>query len=206
MFNLFRREKQIEGEIGYYGLVDWWLTTFSREERNHVENVFHPMGASLNTKPLTEGKIEYSSGKGSGLLWALAGWFNKSGDRQIARKIIQKAEELARNGDDILDLHFSLQQEIEIYYPDRETDPGALEKATKACEEQIGIAPVTAKAFLKEYPRQTLPAHVGYTQLAIIFKKKGEYKKVIEICEQAKKQGWSGDWDRRIMEAKKKLG
>ncbi len=206
MFNIFKKEKQIEGEIGYYGLVDWWTNTFSQEERAHIEEIFHPMGADPNSKPLTEGKIEYSSQNGSGLLWALAGWFNKPGDRPIARKIIQKAEELAKAGGDILDLHFSFQQEIEIYYRDRDTDPTALEKAIKACEDQIRIAPEAAKAFLKEYPHQTLPAHVGYTQLAIIFKKQGKYKKLMEICEQAKKQGWSGDWDKRIEEAKKKLG
>ncbi|HEX6977634.1 MAG TPA: hypothetical protein VF185_04775 [Patescibacteria group bacterium] len=205
MFNISKKEKQIEGEIGYYSLVDWWLTTFTEEERSHIEEVFHPFGADPNSKPLTEGKIDYSSQNAAGLLHALAGWFNKPGDREIARKIIQKAEELAQKGTDVLDLHFTFQQEIEIYYRDRDTDPTALDKAIKACEEQIKIAPETAKAFLKEYPGQSLPAHVGYSQLAIILKKQGEYKKVIEVCEQAKKQRWSGDWDRRIEEARKKL-
>lgn len=203
MFNIFKKEKQIEGELGYYGLVDWWLTTFSEEERKHIEDVFHPLGANPGSKPLTEGKIDYSSQNAAGLLHSLAGWFNKPEDREIARKIIEKAEELAQNGKDILDSHFTLQQEIEIYYRDRDTDPTALGKAIKACEQQIKIAPEAAKAFLKEYPGQSLPAHVGYTQLAIILKKQGEYKKLIEVCEQAKKQGWSGDWDKRILEAKK---
>lgn len=205
MFSIFKKEKQIEGEIEYYGLIDWWLTEFTDEERNHIEDVFHPMGADPKSKPLTEGHIDYSSQNAAGLLHALAGWFNKPGDREIARKIVKKAEELAQGGTDTLDLHFTFQQEIEIYYRDRDTDPTALDKAIKACEEQIKIAPQAAKAFLKEYPNQSLPAHVGYSQLAIILKKQGEYKKVIELCEQAKSQGWAGDWDRRIEEAKKKL-
>lgn len=197
------KREQIGGEIGYHGLIDWWLTTFTKEEREHIENVFRPLGGDSNS--LTEGHIDYSSQNAAGLLHTLAGWFNKPGDREIARKIVQKAEELAQKGTDVLDLHFTLQQEIEIYYRDRDTDPTALDKAIKACKEQIKIAPKAAQAFLKEYPNQSLPAHVGYSQLAIILKKQGEYKKVIELCEQAKNQDWAGDWDRRIEEAKKKL-
>lgn len=211
MANFFKRKKKIEGEIGYHGLEEWWLTTFTEKERDYIESVFQPMGLSVgfgtrsNSKPLTEGKINYSSGSAAGLLHSLAGWFNNPHDRQLARKIVQKAEELAQGGSDILDLHFALQQEIEIYYRDRNTDPTALKKSISACEQQIKIAQEAAKAFLKEYPGEQLPAHAGYSQLAIILKKRGEHKRVIEICEHAKKQGWSGNWDRRIEEAKKNL-
>lgn len=31
-------------------------------------------------------------------------------------------------------------------------------------------------------------------------------KEVIQLAEQAKSQGWAGDWDKRIEKAKKKLG
>ncbi len=205
MFGLFNKQKQIGGEIAYYHLQDWWLSSFTKEERNHIESVFHPLGADPNSKPLTEGNIMSSSQNAAGLLHALAGWFNKPADRHLAKKIIEKAEELAQKGTDILDLHFTLQQEMEIYYRERDTDSTALEKAIKACEDQINIAPQAAKQFLKEYPDQSLPAHAGYEQLAIILKKQGNFKRVIELSEQAKKQGWTGDWDRRIQEAKKKL-
>lgn len=204
MHYLFKNDS-VEGYIGYHDLQGWWLSTFSEQERNHIEDVFHPMGFNSNHRPLTVGKLNYSSQNAAGLLHSLAGWFNKPEDRQIAKKIIQKANELAQVGDDILDSHFALQQEIEIYYRDRDADPSALGKAIEACKKQIMIAPQAAKQFLKEYPTQALPAHVGYTQLAIILKKQGKNQEVIEVCRQAKEQGWAGNWDRRIEEAKRKL-
>lgn len=51
----------------------------------------------------------------------------------------------------------------------------------------------------------TLPQHIGYKQLSIIMDKQNEYNEVIKICLQAKEEGWSGDWDKRIEKAKKKL-
>lgn len=203
MFSLFNKSKPIEGEIGYYNLQDWWITTFTKEERNHIEDVFHPLGDDSKNKPLTEGKISSSSQKAAGLLSALAGWLYKSEDRCIAKKIIQKAYEEAIKGSDILDLHFTLQGMLEIYYRDRDTEPGALSKAVQACEKQIKIAPQAARGFLNKYPHQSLPSHAGYDQLRIIYKKQGKYQKAISLCEQAKKQGWNGDWDKKIEELKR---
>lgn len=198
-------EGKVKGQIGYYGLEDWWLSEFNEEERDHIEEVFQPMGSEPGSKSLTEGELSYSSQNAAGLLHALAGWFNKPGDREIAKKIIAKATELAQVGTDVLDLHFSLQQKMEIYYRERETDSNALNEAIKACEDQIAIAPQAAKQFLKEYPDQQLPGHAGYTQLAIILKKQEKHQEVIELCQQAKEQGWAGDWDKRIADAQKKL-
>lgn len=198
-------EGEIKGQIGYYGLEDWWLSEFSEEERNRIEEVFKPMGSDPGSKPLTEGDLSYSSQNAAGLLHALAGWFNKPGERELAKKIIAKATELAQAGSDVLDLHFSLQQRMEIYYRERETDPNALDEAIRACQDQIKIAPQAAKQFLKEYPNQPLPGHAGYTQLAIILKKQEKHQEVIELCEKAKEQGWAGDWDKRIADAQKKL-
>lgn len=204
MLGLFKQQRKIEGDIGYYGLEDWWLSVFTEEERNRIEEVYHPMGSDSKTKPLTEGKLTYSSQTAAGLLRCLAGWFNRPGDREIAKKIIEKANELADEGDDVLDQHFALQQRMGIYYRERDTNPDALDEAIKACKDQIRIAPAAAKQFLKEYPKQSLPGHVGYTQLAIILKKQGKYKELFELCKQAKEQGWAGDWDKRMVDAEKK--
>lgn len=205
MFEFFRKKKKIEGDIGYYGLEEWWLSEFSEEERENIEEVFQPMGSEPGSRPLTEGKISYSSQNAAGLLHALADWFNKPGERELAKKIIAKAVELANEGSDILDIHFSYQQRMEIYYRERDNDPTALDEAIKACQAQIKIAPKAAKQFLKEYPHQSLPGHAGYTQLAIILKKQGKYQEVIKLCQQAEEQGWAGDWNGRIQKAKSKL-
>lgn len=201
--SFFNRSKPIKGEIQYYQLQDWWLNTFTEKERNRIEDIFHPLGADSKSKPLTEGDISSSSQNAAGLLSALAGWFYKQEDKYIAKRIIEKAYDEAVKGSDILDLHFTLQGVTEIYYRDRDTEPAALDKAIWACKEQINLAEKAAKAFLHEYPNQPLPAHGGYDQLRIIYKKQGNYQAAIELCEQAKKQGWNGDWDKKIEELKR---
>jgi len=201
---MFNKKTGIKGEIGYYGLQDWWLTAFTQEERDHIEDVFKPLGSDSNTKPLAEGEISWSSGTAAKLLHSLAGWFNNPRDRELAKKIIQKADELAPKGADILDYHFTLQTKMEIYYRERETSPEAMETAINACKEQINIAPQAAAAFLKEYPEQSLPAHAGYSQLRIILEKQGKFDEAIGLCEQAKKQNWTGNWDKQIETLNKK--
>lgn len=204
MFGLFNKKSDIKGEIGYFKLQDWWLSTFSQEERDHIEEIFKPLGGDPNSKPLTEGEISWTSQTAAGLLGSLAGWFNNPRDREIAKKIIQKADELAPQGTDVLDHHFALQQKMEIYYRERETSPEAMETAINACREQIALAPKAAKAFLKEYPEQSLPAHAGYSQLRIILEKQGKFEQAIELCEQAKSQGWAGNWDKQMETLNKK--
>jgi hypothetical protein len=50
-----------------------------------------------------------------------------------------------------------------------------------------------------------MPEHLGYKQLCIICEKQGFWDEIINIAEQAKEEGWRGDWDKRIAKAKKKL-
>lgn len=204
MFGLFNKTAGIKGEIGYFRLQDWWLTSFTEEERDHIEDVFKPMGTDPNSKPLTQGDISWTSQTAAGLLQALAGWFNNPRDRQIAKKIITKAEELAPIDGNILDRHFTLSEKMVIYYRERETSSEAMENAIKACKDQIELAPEAARAFLKEYPHQPLPAHAGYRQLRIILEKQGKFDEAISLCKQAKAQGWADDWNKQIVTLKKK--
>ena len=104
----------------------------------------------------------------------------------------------------ILDVHFLYGQKIKIYYKDREKQE-YLEKAIEACKQQIKIAPKAAKAFRTEYKDSSLPSHQGYKQLAIILEKQGHFREAIELCVQADKEGWAGDWQKRIERCKKKL-
>ena len=126
----------MEGQIRYFNLVDWWLSAFTREERNHIEATYKPLGLGVSFRhekeagPLTDGLMTSTSQTAAGLLWGLASWFSKEADRDIARRILEKAEELAsgeasaltstglkeasaQHGG-VLDLHFTYQGMIEI--------------------------------------------------------------------------------------------
>ena len=103
----------------------------------------------------------------------------------------------------VLDRHFELSESIPELYKRRGEE--GLEKTIEACNQQISLAPQAKTAFLEQYPWQPLPSHTGYEKLAIILDKQGSYQEAIKVCEQAKAEGWAGDWDRRIERCQTKL-
>lgn len=108
---------------------------------------------------------------------------------------VDKTKKVTENG---LDEHFKISEEIVSCYRQRDKIPGMLEKAIEACRKQIDLSLRAAQLFKDEYPNQPLPCHVGYDQLVIIYSKQSKYKEAIDLCKQAKEQGWCGDWDKRI--------
>ena len=92
--------------------------------------------------------------------------------------------------------HFELLEAIQSNYKLRNKEPGALEKAIAACNQQIAIAPEVAQLFQQEFEELSqfaveqalpesavaLPAHTGYTQLAIIREKQGRLTEAICLC------------------------
>jgi hypothetical protein len=137
------------------------------------------------------------------LLHGLATWFKRRDDRHIAHRLLTKAEAMA--GSNVLDRHFTYQGMIETYYPDRDNDPRALANAIRACEQQISLAPKAAEAFRKQFRDRPLPHHVGFTQLAIVREKERAYSEAIRLSREARKQGWAGDWDKRIARCEAKM-
>lgn len=195
-------DKKINGLLGYHGLSEWWLSTFSEQERDHIIKTFQPMGSSGDS--LIRGEIQYSSQSAVGLLSYLSVWFKKQEDRSIAFRIIEKAEELLNETVKIFDLHFLYQHKIQLYYKHRELESDALETAIAACKHQIAIAPEAKKAFLKEYKGSPLPAHIGFEQLSIIEEKRSNFEEAIKVSNEALQQGWSGSWEKRIERCTKK--
>jgi tetratricopeptide (TPR) repeat protein len=200
----FRRQRaadQVTGLLGYHGLATWWVNTFTAEERELIESTYKPFGWGRE-RPLTTGDIRSTTATAADTLYGLAGWFNKPGHRPLARRILAKADELASEP---LDKHFMLQQMIEVNYADRDSEPDALDAAIHACERQIELAPKAAKAFRATYPKSPLPSHVGYTQLAIIREKAGDYPVAITLSRKALRQGWAGGREQRIARCERKL-
>jgi hypothetical protein len=230
---------KIGGFIGQAGLADWWLAEFDDAERAHILATFQPTGAGDGAVMLVQGQSGGRDHDPSKLLSSLAGWFKRETDRTVGYRIIDKAEELLATSPSILTKHFTYQAKAEIYYRWREIDSFALDRAEKACRDQIALAPRAAEAFLPSekkplieidwfndnedearrkidlvkrgeatfdrYPLNSLPSHHGYKQLSIIMEKRGDHKDARVLCEQAKAEGWKGDWESRIARLQKKL-
>jgi len=92
LFSRSNTGKEVQGTIGYFKLIDWWLSEFSEIERDHIVNSYSPMGG--NDRSLVEGHcLGYSQSVGQ-FLSILASWFNNPNDRSIAVRILAKAEEM----------------------------------------------------------------------------------------------------------------
>ena len=121
--------------------------------------------------------------------------------------------------------HAAWQKQAEGAYYRRRTDPDALGLGVEACRQQIALAPEALAALrtMHEKRRERVrragptgggrdigpfrpPAHHGFRQLAIVREKEGDVAGALRLCEEARRQGWAGDWDRRIARLEKKAG
>jgi hypothetical protein len=190
----------VGGEIEYYKLQEWWLNTLSAEDRNTLISLYKPLG--LSSDSLTHGKITSSNQSAVAFLSNLFGWVKQPEYRKIGYKLIEKAESSLSNRTPIMDRHFLYQAKMEIYYRNRDMDDFALSSAIEACKQQIALSTKAKQAFLKQWGQ--LPSHSGYKQLCIIMEKEKNYDEAIRLANEAKMQGWTGDWDKRIEKCTKK--
>lgn len=109
--------------------------------------------------------------------------------------------------DQVVDLHFKLQEEIKKHYKLRNTGDH-LERAIQLCEQQIALSELSLPALkakhnaqAKEYEALTgknmpfdfyAPAHHGYRQLIIIMKRRKDFDRVAELEAQRDAEGWRG--------------
>jgi hypothetical protein len=193
----------MRGYIGYFELVEWWISEFSEAEREHIESVFKPRGYE-SSRPLTETVITWTSDTAVSCLSTLSSWFSKKQDRSIAYRILIKAENLLDERTEVLDRHFLYAQLMSLNYKDRSL-PENFKKSIEYCRKQIDLSDLAADAFSMQFENSKLPSHKGYKQLAIILEKQKLFREAIELCSKAKSQGWNGDWDRRIEKCEKRL-
>lgn len=139
--------------------------------------------------------------RASSLLSGLSSWFKDRKHDHIQFAILSECERRART---VLDRHSVYSQFIEYWYRLRDERDGARDQAITYCHWQISLSKDAAKAWRKQHGNP-LPSHVGFKQLAIIYEKDGHLTEAVELCRQAKKDGWAGDWDRRITRLSGKL-
>ena len=213
--NLFSRNKKenkiqtVGGDIKYFGLTDWWLNDLTEEERQIIRDTYKPFGMSLggevNDHVIDEGEIGGSGKNKFSFISVLISWFEKHEYFEIAKKIINLAEQNIDTNKDILDEHFYYLHCIKVYYRNRDNDPDALNKAIEYCKKQISISSKSKIAFLNAKHFGFLPSHTGYKQLAIIYEKQKEYQKALDLTKQALEEGWDDECQKRIDRLEKKI-
>lgn len=215
---LFSRKQQSGGMIGYFGLSDWWLSTFTDSQRRQLDTLYAeaPVLGMSGPRHLATGPGLATTRRASQLVGELAVLADKPAP-DLVPALLAKEEELALSSGNVLDLHFAYSTAIKLWYKRRDTQAGAFDAAVTTCDRQIAIAPQAWAAFAVEAeeaarksseftgrpqaPVFQPPSHRGFQQLAIIREKQGDYAEALRLCREASSQGWrdgKGDWSKRI--------
>ena len=90
------RRLEPTGELGYFGLTGWWLSSFSAAERYYLEAAFCTSELPAGAKPLTRDRALVSFPTAAALLTVLADRLSdKPQDRTLASRVLAQAEERA---------------------------------------------------------------------------------------------------------------
>ena len=68
---VLKRRTEVQGELGCFGLGDWWLRTFTSAEQARIEAVYQRPGQSTRKRPLTRGNRSSAYQTAAGLLTAV---------------------------------------------------------------------------------------------------------------------------------------
>ncbi|TXF77321.1 hypothetical protein [Chryseobacterium sp.] len=202
MFDFFKKSRNVEGLIKFYKLENWWFDTFNDFQRNRIANSYKTFGTVHLSQPLIKGK-QIDSRPDFIFLLNLSQFFNTKADFDLSFPMIKEAEQRFNEDVEVLELHFYFGEILSFYYKLRD-NAEFYEKAKIYALKQIDLSNKSKNAFLHE-KYGTLPMHLGYKQLCIILEKEKKISEAIEIAEKAKKEGWDGDWDKRIEKLKKIL-
>jgi hypothetical protein len=212
-----------------YDLKEWWNTSLTPEQRNQIARDYQPMGFILGV-PYLYAKIVGNDNCETGkccFLDVLACVATDGAKVIVANKTeVTVKEALNQPRKNFKDIHLALTGLIKHYYRQRD-DQAHYQKAKELCWLQISISTHAAKTFSKPIqPKgislkklegilgrklagygtpQTLPSHVGYKQMAIILEKEGDLEGAIKLSQKALKQGWTDNYDKRIVKLAAKL-
>lgn len=195
--------KQIRGYIGYFGLTEWWIITFTEDEKKYIIERYRKYRPRSGPESLLEGNVYVTpSTNVSSYLNFLTFIFRKPNENTIARKI---NKESLKSATDINNLDSALYWAIILNYTARNTVPDALELTIDACLRKIELAPKISKWHRAQFSSIPLGKHEGYSRLAKIYEAQHKYEEVIKLAEAAKTEGWKGDWDLRIERCSKRI-
>ena len=171
---------KVEGFIAFYGLTDWWLTTFTDAERRYMDERYQPLGLPYHT--LTQGKRS-SSKSSSEFLNELSTWFKGKKDVSIAERIHEKVDKLGQ----------SLPVEGPGYYKGRHfttyvSDVENLKKAGKLEDAKILLLDLVKTTEEDDRITRSGVAPWYYEELAKIYRKQKDYSSEVAILERYAEQ------------------
>lgn len=194
------------GELGYFGLTGWWVSSFSTADREYMEAAFRTSELPAHSKPLTRDRGLMVFQTAAGLLTVLADRLSeKPQDRGLASRVLAKAEQRALAEDDTLGLHFAYHQMIRLHSRWKDKFADARDLAFAACHKQIRLAPDAVRALRQMRPDEPLPTHLGYLVASTMLEQEGAHEPAIELCRQAQSERWGGNWSLRIHRMNRKL-
>ncbi len=201
---------EVAGDIACLGLTTWWAKAFTDTERATIRSKYRPMGTDPGYA-LDRGTTTCEWNRAAKFLSGLATWFRT---REMARYELAILTEAERRADYVMDQHFIFMQLGDHWYRCRDSDPSACDRAISYYKKQIALSKAAAAEWkrgdrdlvrmARKYGTSPpkfdgrMPSHTGFKQLAIIYEKDGHFAEAIQLCKQAKKDGWTGDWDKRL--------
>jgi hypothetical protein len=173
--------EEVEGLIKYYGLQEWWFSSFTKDERKLIDDRYQPMGALPHT--LTKGKIIEYALPAPEFLTGVNTWFRNSEDSVIAERIHQKLIELGKEHP-IFKPGYYDGRHFTTYVRDFEI----LKKSGKFTELEILLIELIKATEAESAVNEMGVAPAYYSELAILYRKKKEYSKEVSILERFQQQ------------------
>ena len=167
---------KVEGLIAWYGLQEWWFSSFTNEEREYIDNRYQPMEAPPHT--LTKGTVFERPQPAPIFLNVLNTWFRTSRDSIIAERIHRKLTELGKE-QPIAKPGYHDGRHFTTYVRDFERlkKCGNLTELEKLLLELVKATEAESNAD----GLGVAPAYYG--ALAILYRKQKEYSKEVSILE-----------------------
>jgi len=202
------------GLIAYFNLEEWW-DSLSIEDRTLIRNWYSGglgTGSQGDRGSMVDdiSSIASSSQSASGFLNSLSGWAINEHKYEIAVSILKES---LKNQSNYIDLHFTYNYLIDLGYKRREESPEWLENCIQYCKSDIDMFMQFKNAYISERKNDFIKSakfdeEIGdlaeakewlkkakdfkfdlgmpsFQRLTIIYEKKGEYEKAIEICKLA---------------------
>jgi len=195
----FSTASDIKGYIGYYGLADWWLDTFTSNERQIIDRHYQPIGQPPHA--LTQGDIGHVSMTVDIFLNSLKTWFHKPGFSSVEKRIEKKIEDLENPQSPPKPGYIN-----ERHYTTFVNKVEDLKKSGKLDEAERLLLKIVDAVETEDRIQKMGVAPWYYYQLAIIYRKHKRIDKEIEILERfARQRHAPGAKPLKLMERLKKV-